>query len=152
MPGRYFDGLPDAMAGGVLCGHCVNLPSAAAMIGNKRDRFSGITVAEWLACVANELPVDAVGLWQIIPKGRHDFYLDGDDLVEFTRRAIVALLERGARPVRSSDRSPGWQLDHSYGETPEQIADAVITEWLAPGVGDPKVGDVWFATPDRYID
>ena len=64
----------------------------------------------------------------------------------------MALLERGARPVQSSDRSPFWVLDRSYGETPDEIADAVIAEWLAPGVGDPKVGAVWFATPDRYID
>lgn len=122
------------------------------MIDNIRDRYFGQTVAEWLECMPNELPVDAVGLWQIIPQGRRGFGLDGDDLVEFTRRAIMALLERGARPVRSLDRSPGWQRDHSYGETPDEIVDAVIVEWLAPGVGDPKVGDVWFATPDRYVD
>ena len=64
----------------------------------------------------------------------------------------MALLERGARPVRSLGRMPGWQLDRSYGETPDQIADAVIAEWLASGAGDPDVEDLWFATPDRYVE
>ena len=35
-------------------------------------------MSEWIKMVANELPDDAVGLWQIVPGGRRDFGLDSE--------------------------------------------------------------------------
>ena len=63
-------------------------------------RFFGYTIDESVELVSNELEHDVVGLWQIIPKGREDFGLTGDALVDFARRHIIALIKKGAVPVR----------------------------------------------------
>ena len=49
--------------------------------------------------VPNELPIDAVGLWQIMAAGRGGFELSGTELVEFVRLVLLALFEKGAKPV-----------------------------------------------------
>jgi hypothetical protein len=115
------------------------------------DKFSGWTVAEWLESCPNELDNDAIGLWTIIPMGRRGFGLTGIDLIEFTQRALLAVLRQGGRPVHGSWEAPsGWVTAEGYGETPEQIAKAVMDRWLLWGGGDPDVSAPWFATPDIY--
>jgi hypothetical protein len=117
------------------------------MIDTARSRFFGETVAEWVETLPTELRGDAVGLWQIIPAGRRDFRLTGDDPIEFTRRGLLALLREGAKPVHGSrDALSGWELAEGYGDTPEQIAGAVIAEWVAAGCGDPDGRAAWFGT------
>ncbi|WYX25629.1 hypothetical protein WJ969_07865 [Achromobacter xylosoxidans] len=64
------------------------------------NKYFGTPMSEWIARVPNELGVDAVGLWQIIPVGADHFGLSGAELEDFSRRCIVALLEKGAVPVR----------------------------------------------------
>ena len=121
------------------------------MIRKARNKFSGESVAEWLDMLPYELERDATGLWTIIPVGRHDFGLTGDDLLEFTRRGLLVLLRNGAKPVHGSREAlSGWELAEGYGDTPEQIAEAVIAEWLASGGGDPDVSALWFAIPKIY--
>jgi hypothetical protein len=41
-----------------------------------------------------------------------------------------------------------WKLV-PYGETPEEMADNIIGEWLNAG-RDPDLGDIWFALPHIY--
>lgn len=122
------------------------------MIDDVRDKYCGETVAEWLETLPYELERDAIGLWGIIPVGRHTFGLVDSDLVEFTRRALLAVLQKGARPVRGANNPERWIAADEYGDIPEQIADAVIAEWLASGAGDPDVGGLWFATPEVMLD
>jgi len=100
----------------------------------------------------NELPFDAVGLWQIIPKGRHDFGLSGDKLIDFTRRHILALLARGAHPIRFGESGDKWEVQTQYGATPEEIAEGIIAEWLASGQKDPDVEGLWFGLPEFYLN
>jgi hypothetical protein len=40
-----------------------------------------------------------------------------------------------------------WKIVEGYGGAPEQIADAVIAEWIAAGCGDPNEHAVWFGKP-----
>ena len=47
------------------------------MIEPLRDRFFGQTLDEWIEKVPGELPVDAVGLWQIVGFARDGFGLSG---------------------------------------------------------------------------
>jgi hypothetical protein len=105
-----------------------------------------------MTCVPNELPVDAVGLWQVIPALRSSFGLDDAAIEHFARLIIADLLARGARPVVGS-AAPGeyWSEVESYGTTLQEIIDGVIGEWRAMG-RDPDVGDVWFALPERFRD
>jgi hypothetical protein len=114
-----------------------------------RHRIYGTTIEQWISLVPGELPIDAVGLWQIVPAGRDGFGLAGDELVEFVKANILALLAKGAKPVIGAmDNVHFWTLV-SYGETPEQIADAIIHEWRSSG-REPSPGDVWFALPHIY--
>ncbi|GAB2879576.1 hypothetical protein GCM10027093_13450 [Paraburkholderia jirisanensis] len=112
------------------------------------DRFFGQTVMEYIQTVPGELPNDAVGLWQIVPTGRQGFGLNGDDLGEFVRRCVLALLTHGAKPVVGGGGTQyDWILQPHYGETNEEIADTVMNEWLASGAGDCDPGGLWFALP-----
>jgi hypothetical protein len=64
-----------------------------------RNKRFGDTMSDYIVQVANELPYDAVGMWQIVPGGRHDFDLEGDALTDYVRRCVAELLSHGAVPV-----------------------------------------------------
>ncbi|KAB2823602.1 MAG: hypothetical protein F9K51_07420 [Candidatus Dadabacteria bacterium] len=122
----------------------------AQMIVEKKHKIYGRTMSEWISLVPGELDVDAVGLWQIVPAGIDGFGLEGEELTEYVRRNLMALLEAGAIPVRGG-KSTGydWVAQHHYGKTKEEIIENIIREWLNMG-NDPKIliGEVWFARPD----
>jgi hypothetical protein len=114
-----------------------------------RERFYGNTVEEWIAKVPGELAVDAVGLWQIVSFGRQGFELSGDELADYVRRNLLALFAKGAKPVIGAfDGTHFWTL-LNYGDRPEEMANAIIEEWLRSGC-DPDAGGVWFALPHVY--
>lgn len=111
-----------------------------------RDRVFGQTVMEYIQTVSGELPIDAVGLWQIVSTGRQRFGLSGGDLTEFVCRCVFALLAHGAKPVVGGGGTKyDWLLQSQYGETKEEIIDAVVKEWLASGATDGDPGGLWFA-------
>jgi len=131
-----------------------------------RDKWYGNTIEERIEMYRHELPIDAVGLWQIVPFGWDGFSLRGDDLIDFTKRCVIGLLDYGARPVRGGKGTEcDWILQSQYGGTNEEIAGSVIAEWLKAGDGEPRVADwhdfqnpanpggVWFALPKggRYL-
>jgi hypothetical protein len=106
-------------------------------------------MSEYIVQVANELPDDAVGMWQIVPGGRYDFGLEGDALTEFVRRCIAELLSRGAVPViGGGETGYYWIAQPQYGSRPEEIIDNVSQEWLAKGAQDEDPGGLWFALPE----
>jgi hypothetical protein len=129
-------------------------PQPPPDLASARDKWGGRTVDEWIADRLRELdvtavgPNDPVGMWLIVPAGRYDFGLQGEVLVAFVRRTVLALLRAGAMPVTRDDAPVGWRVLEEYGRNPDEIADAVIAEWLASGGGDPD-DKVWFARPDR---
>jgi hypothetical protein len=117
-----------------------------------RDRVYGQTIADYIETVSGELPIDAVGLWQIVPAGRLGFQLDGDDLTEFVSRCVSALLEHGAKPVvGGGGTNYDWIYQPQYGEMTEDILPSVIKEWLANGAPDCDPGGLWFALPSPYV-
>jgi hypothetical protein len=126
----------------------------------RRDKWYGNTIEERIEMYPHELPIDAVGLWQIVSFGYDGFNLRGDDLIDFTRRCIIRLLEYGAKPVHGGKGTGyDWVLQPQYGKTSNEITDLVIAAWLAAGGGEPKdagwqdfenpanPGGVWFALP-----
>lgn len=114
-----------------------------------RDKYSGETIKEYMDGLPEDLQIDAIGLWHVVVFGREGFGLSGDNLVSFVRRAIVALLAAGAKPVvGATDGVHCWTLA-DYGDTVDEICDAMITEWVRSR-RDPGVGDVWFALPRIY--
>jgi hypothetical protein len=126
----------------------------------RRDKWYGNSMLQCIEGYPDELPIDAVGLWQIVPFGYEGFNLRGDDLVDFTRRCIMALLDRGAKPVRGDmSGTYDWVIQSQYGEVNDEIADSIIAEWLSYGDGEPKPakledgnnpanpGGIWFGLP-----
>jgi hypothetical protein len=120
------------------------------MTDELRDKYYGYTISESIALTPGELPIDAVGLWQIVPDGRDGFGLSGEALDDFIRRTITALLDADAVPVRHVPGSQfEWDVQHQYGTTREQIIEGIIAEWHTMP-DDPLVlcGEgVWFARP-----
>ncbi|WP_313701064.1 hypothetical protein [Achromobacter sp.] len=108
------------------------------------DRFFGVPMSEWIARIPNELDVDAIGLWQIIPVGMDSFGLEGQLLDVFAARSIVALLENGAVPVRAFPGADGWIPDLSYRGTTEEIAKQIVLEWRNLGINSDLDG-LWFS-------
>lgn len=114
--------------------------------------FFGQTMAEYINTIAGELPIDAVGMWQIIPAGRQGFGLSGDDLTEFVRRCVLALLDSGAKPVVGGEGTEyDWLLQPQYGKSNEEIVKAVINEWLISGATDCDPGGLWFALLSPHV-
>src|SRR3712207_9042385 len=99
-----------------------------------RERNYGTPLSEWMEQVANELPVDAVGIWQIVPDGTRGFGFEGEALTEYVRRQIAVLLARGAVPVIGGGGTEHyWIVQRQYGSRPDEILDNVMREWLARG-------------------
>jgi len=112
------------------------------------DKYFGVPLSEWIGRLPNNLQSDAVGLWHLIPAGRDSFSLDGDALKDFVRRSVIALVERGAVPVRpSAEKDKFWEEQIQYGKFPEEIADNVVIEWQNSGK-DPNENGLWFALID----
>ncbi|MCB8876554.1 hypothetical protein [Acidisoma silvae] len=110
-----------------------------------------VTLTEWINLVPGELPIDAVGLWQIIPTLQHDFGLEGEKLTEAVKRTIITLIQHGAKPVRGG-RGTGrdWIEQPHYGSTPEEIARKIIIEWSGWSFAEPALGGLWFALPELF--
>jgi hypothetical protein len=90
-----------------------------------------------------------VGFWQIVPEGRSGFGLAGADLDEFVRRTLLSLFARGAVPVRHVRESGRvWTWQKSYGASAEEMAEAIVREWVREGRPDPDLGDLWFGLKD----
>lgn len=110
------------------------------------NKYFGTPMSEWIARVPNELGVDAVGLWQIIPVGADHFGLSGAELEDFSRRCIVALLEKGAVPVRPAPSPIFWEPDSAYQGSHEDIARQVVDEWKSNRLV-PDHDGLWFCLP-----
>lgn len=121
------------------------------MIKEPKHKFYGTAMSEYIKQVANELPVDAVGMWQIVPGARRGFDLEGDALTDYVRRCIAELLSRGAVPVIGGgpDGPHDWIVQRQYGSQPEEIIENVIREWLANGAKNEDPGGLWFALSEN---
>jgi hypothetical protein len=120
------------------------------MTSEPRDKRYGTPLSEAIERIPNELPFDAVGIFQIVPHGRDGFGLEGEDLADFVRRSIHGLLDAGAVPVRGG-KGTGyeWVQQKQYGTSKREITEALIAEWQAMP-DDPLVlcGEgIWFALP-----
>lgn len=118
------------------------------MTEEPRHKYFHRSMNERIKLVANELPVDAVGIWQIVPDGRHGFGFEGEALIDYVRRCIAELLSRGAVPViGGGDSGYYWIAQPQYGSKPDEIIENVVCEWLANGSKDEDPAGLWFALP-----
>jgi len=108
------------------------------MIEMKRSRRGepGDTVSNYVETISYYIDSDGESLWRIVPGGR-TFGFEGDELAEFVHLFVRRLLESGAVPVRPADEGPlNWVEQTQYGSSNEEIADAIVAEWLEAGGGD----------------
>jgi len=120
------------------------------MIDPQRRGHSGHpddTAANYIETRPYDIDGDGAGFWGIVPWGR-SFGFEGDDLAEFVRLCVLRLLDAGAVPARHSPKGEPllWKEQTQYGTTKDEIADAIIAEWLATGGGDPPWEYLWFVT------
>jgi hypothetical protein len=102
--------------------------------------------------VASELAIDAVGMWQVVPYAQKDFGSDEKLVEQAIRYCLVHMFGVGALPVVAAhDGLHRWAVKTGYGETHEQMADAIVSEWKASGAILPRPYDsLWFALPAIY--
>ena len=102
-----------------------------------------VPVDECIDRIPNELAVDAVGLWQIVPTFSKDFGLSGSDLRYYTKRAIEALISRGAVPVEFPDSNEARDDLMKNGKVDVDR----IMEYLDSLGREPTVDDIWLELP-----
>ena len=63
-------------------------------------------------------------------------------------------MDRGGRPLHwGSPSQPDRNIELHYGrDTPEEIVEGVIADWLASGAGDLEWSDFWFDLPELRED
>ena len=108
---------------------------------------NGMPIEEWIERVPNELPTDAVGLWQFVRSFRVLFGLTGESLESHVRKCVAKLIERGALPVQG-DADRGWSLREDLAGA--QSVEKVIAYWKSRD-REPDVGGLWFVLP-KFID
>jgi hypothetical protein len=124
------------------------------MIDQRKHKFGGDTVQEWIQFLPAYLDDIGIGLHAIVQTGRRGFELENAELIEFVRRSLRALLAGGAKPRHWGSRShPDRNIMLHYGnDTNDEIVEGVIADWLASGAGDLEWGDFWFALPGTIDD
>jgi hypothetical protein len=121
------------------------------MTQDRIHKFWGTPIDEWIERVPNELPRDAVSLWQIVAEARFGYDLEGDSLNDFIRRCLLGLFASGAMPVKfSQDNVHDWALQTEYLGEPDVMADHIISNWIKGGRETPDESDLWFALPQMY--
>jgi len=120
-------------------------------VWRRRARWEGLSINYNIA------GIEYVGFNDIVSFG-HQLDLSGSDLVEYVRREIQERLAKGTKPFRHGEVSGYIPVD--YGNGPNEIADAIIAEWLASGKNfnsrdllflDPKLVEAfqWRPSPSK---
>jgi hypothetical protein len=119
---------------------------------DQRESTYNHTIREWIALIPGDLPNDAISLWHISVAAEQRFNLAGQDLAEFIKRGVEALLNAGAIPVVGiRDREYDWVALHRFGSDKEHIVPAVMQEWERSSKDENYLFSVWFALPSKYV-
>lgn len=87
----------------------------------------------------------------IVYGGTNSFGLEGEELVEFARRCIHALLDAGAKPfVNASFQTPEFHPTGQWGTGRDEITENIIADWQAQGGGELEWGEYPFAFVEHY--
>ena len=103
-------------------------------------------IEETVAAFPNELPIDAVGLWQIVNSLKRGFDLANPELANYVQKSVGGLLKAGAVPVIGSVEDKCWHRVSEFTGSDDEIIEQIMTYLQRLG-RDPDVGDIWFALP-----
>lgn len=99
----------------------------------REKNFYGRTQEEVIQQTLKTAAFEAVSLGEIVSDGQM-FELEEGELVAFVRKAILALLESGARIVEQSvDKGDEWLAVPKFDLPQEQVIDKVIQMWETKG-------------------
>lgn len=100
-------------------------------------KIHGSTLSEELEGFVTELKEDRVGLWYIIKIGRYSFEFTGKQLHDFITLVIKTLIENGGVVGDDADSTKIIHIPTTrYGTKPDEIARAVLDEWIKSGEPD----------------
>lgn len=118
-------------------------------LNNKEEHLSPISRETEFKELVGSMQHDLVSLWEIIVRGRNHLGLSDEELISFVRDAVSTLIRAGGRPSVSANTGRGlMKAVTRYGTTPEDIAEALITEWAVFGYATPiPPGGLWFDSP-----
>lgn len=127
------------------------------MTNEKRTLDGEYTVSEYIEGFIEEIrdgiSDELVGLWDIVRSGRYRFGFAGTELHSFISESIKALISNGAMPTtKSADPLYMRMATERFGVTPDEIAKAVVKEWIDQG--EPDIDDwtgVCFATKQYLL-
>ncbi|GGD94577.1 hypothetical protein GCM10011390_11670 [Aureimonas endophytica] len=88
----------------------------------------------------------------IVTNGIRSWQFQGDDLIEFVRRCIYAMVDAGAKPFDGDigGVAPNFYPTDRWGTTREDIADSLIAEWQRQGGGELPFWSYAFAFVEDY--
>ena len=115
-----------------------------------RHRTYGTPIEDTVESFPNELPIDAVGLWQIVNSLKRGFDLENSDLTKYVEKSVEALLKASAVPVIGSAADKCWYRARAFGGQQKEIIEQVLA-YLRHLGRDPDVGDIWFALP-KFVE
>jgi hypothetical protein len=115
-----------------------------------RHRTYGTPIEETVEAFPNELPIDAVGLWQIVNSLKRGFDLENPELAKYVQKSVEALLKAGAVPVIGSTEDKYWHRASGFGGQDKEVIEQVLAYLQRLG-RDPDFGDIWFALP-KFIE
>jgi hypothetical protein len=113
-------------------------------------RTYGTPIDETVEAFQNELPIDAVGLWQIVNSLKRGFDLKNPELNKYVQKSVDSLLKAGAVPVFGSSEDRCWHRASDFRGEDNEIIEQVLT-YLQRLDRDPDVGDIWFALP-KFVE
>jgi hypothetical protein len=116
------------------------------MTDEPKHKFHGTLMSEWIAFTPGGLDDEVgVGLATIIHAGRYGYGLEGEQLIDFVRRSLYTLVERGAKPRHWL--MTGTPQLHYGDDSPNEIVEGVIADWLNRGGDDLEWFDFRFSLP-----
>jgi len=99
----------------------------------REKNFYGHTQQEVIQQTLDAAKLEAVSLGEIVSDGQM-FDLEGDELVAFVRKDILALLESGARIVgQSTDKGGEWAVQQEFDLPNDEAAEKVLQLWESGG-------------------
>jgi hypothetical protein len=124
------------------------------MTREPRHLGDGTPMSAWIDERIPRAPYDdlPLGMWVIVSDGRNGFGLEGEALAGYIRDSIYALMDAGFKPVRGAGKPNQWDLQVQYGSNKQEVAEAVIREWLREGALTPAPWTgLWFGLPRHWV-
>lgn len=118
-------------------------------------KFYGTPIYEWISKVPNELPQDAVGMWQLVTSGEEGFGLEEEDLDEYISLCIAGILNAGAKPVYGQKKETYsiWVLNKKYIGSNDEIVKLILQDLKNAKIESEElyknfIFGLWFALPE----